>query len=592
VISSLNYISPSENYYFTSELYLPFAAYAFPPGPALEPVLAKGWSSNGNYTLWVWNLKSGLKWDDGSPLNATDLWFTFKIENATNGFSGAPQVKSFTVLNSTAIQVQTKVPEPNLVYFYCQQTNSYILPYKTYKNIPLSEIQSNFTNFNNIVASGPFVIRNYTQGANPIIFTANPYYYKGSPFMSQLYVYSFTSLASELAAYKTGQINALWAYGASSVIAPLIQNVTGQHLIKIVPGAEMGIYFNMAKYPYNMTQFRQALAYSTNRTQINAVVNSPNLPLVDYDNLISDLENQIGLNGSTIPTYSYNLTKASDLLTSIGLKKVNGFWTFANGTGVTLNIITADQGYGETPTSQVVNSQWKTAGFNVFLRVLSYTSYLTAETTQKGWQVALELDNPGYYPSGLGNLLGATYGGVSGGGGVSGAMNLTLRPSKGLANYNFSAINSILGLAQKYPLNSPQSNSYARQAAPLLGQTVPFIPLYVIYNWMSLPDNYYWGTQSDLSGIYNTQALVAPQFWYDALWTVKPINAATSTSSAITTTAPSSTSVVTTTTTVTPSSDNTPLYIGIAVVVVIIAALALAVRRRGPKASPTIAKTT
>ena len=587
-ISALNYLNPAENYYVTSELYLPFAAYAFPPAPALEPVLAAGWSSNSNYTVWVLNLKSGLKWDDGSPLNATDLWYTLYLENLTSGFSFSSSTKAIKVLNSTAVEVDTTVPVSNLVYLYCQQTNSYILPYKSFKDIPVSSSNTSalyaFTNFNNIVASGPFVIRNYDQSAapNPIVFTANPYYYKGPPKMSELDLYSYASTSSELAGYRAGQIDALWAYGASTIVTPLLQNITGQHVFIIVPGAEMGIYFNMATSPFNLTQVRQALAYSLNRTALDEVVNPPaNQPQSDYDNLIPSLETQIGLNGASVPTYTYNLAQASQLMTSAGFKKVSGIWSYPNGTALSINIITSDQGYGEVATTQVLNSQWKNAGFDVSVSLLSFASYLTTEEGTTGWQVAVEIDNPGYYPTAIGNLLAM----VTGSGDYSGAMALSLPPSKGLPNWNYTTFNDLLQLAQQYPIGSSQSNMYATEAAPLVGQAVPFIPLFIINNYQSVSDAYYWGNQANLTGIFDRQALMQPQLWYDAIWGVEPLSVVTSSTSSSSSVTTSSTSSVATSTTSTTSTGSTLsgwtlILIVVVVIVVVLVVLVLAMRRR------------
>ena len=575
VISALNYLNPAENYYVVSELYLPFAAYAFPPAPALEPVLAAGWSSSQNNTVWILNLKSGLRWDNGSPLNATDLWYTLYLENLTGGFSFAGVTTAIKTVNSTAVEVDTSVPVPNLVYFYCQQTNSYILPYESFKSVPVNPISDlyNFTNFDNIVASGPFVIKNYVQGENPLVFTANPYYYKGPPKMTELDLYSYASLSSQLAGYRAGQTVALWGYGASTTVTPLFQNVTGQHLFEIVPGAEMGIYFNMAVYPFNLTQVRQALAYSLNRTALNAVVNPPaNQTGADYDNLIPSLESQIGLNGATVPAYSYDLSQASQLMTSVGFKKVNGIWSYPNGTAFTINIITSDQGYGEVATTQVLNSQWKNAGFDVTVSLLSFASYLTTEEGTTGWQVGVEIDNPGYYPTAVGNLLAM----VTGSGDYSGAMALSLPPSNGLPNFNYTTFNDLLQLAQQYPIGSAQSNMYAREAAPLIGQTVPIIPLFIIYNYQSASDSYYWGSQANLTGIFDRQALMQPQLWYDTLWGARLLSTSTTT-----------TSVVTTNTTgAAGPSTTTYILAAVVVVVVILILVAFVMRRRPAKTAP------
>jgi len=126
----------------------------------------------------------------------------------------------------------------------------------------------------------------------------------------------------------------------------------------------------------------------------------------------------------------------------------------------------------------------------------------------------------------------------------------------------------------------------ARQAAPMVAQAVPLIPLFILYNWQSLTNGYYWGDQSNQSGIFNTQALVQPQMWYDALWVMKPTSAL-STSSSGSTNSGSSTSQVSTTMTASSSTTSTSssqpyLYAGIAaIVVIVVAAGAVLAMRRG-----------
>ena len=286
------------------------------------------------------------------------------------------------------------------------------------------------------------------------------------------------------------------------------------------------------------------------------------------------------MNAASVPTYSYNLSKAGNLLDSVGFKKINGIWSYPNGTAFTITILTSDQGYGEVATTQVLNSQWKNAGFNVNVDLLSFTSYLTTEEGATGWQVGVEIDNPGYYPSALGNLLGM----ITGSGDYSGAMDSSFPLSHGLPNYNYTTISNFLQEAQTYPMGSAQSNQYVVQAAPLVGSTVPIIPLFIIYNYQSVSTSYYWGNQSNYTGIFDRQALMQPQLWYDALWTVKPIAMVTTTtsSSQITSTVSSSSA-----TSSASSGTITYVVLGVVVLVVIVAVALLAVRRRPKPTTPT-----
>jgi hypothetical protein len=52
---------------------------------------------------------------------------------------------------------------------------------------------------------------------------------------------------------------------------------------------------------------------------------------------------------------------------------------------------------------------------------------------------------------------------------------------------------------------------------------VPIIPLFLIYNYQSVENGYYWGNQIHQTGIFDRQALMQPQLWYDTLWALKPV---------------------------------------------------------------------
>lgn len=576
IISSLNYFSPSENYYVTSELYLPFATYNFPPLPPLTPILAAGWSHNADYTGWVLNLKSNLKWDDGSPLNASDLYYSFYLYNYTGLISYSPAVKHIAILNSTAIVFNTSVPEPNAVYLWVEETNSYIVPYKVYRHLAISASAPgpnihNFTNFENIVADGPFVIYNYTPGENPIVFTANPYYYLGPPHMKQLVLHIYSSTSSYLSAYLAGQVDAYWAWGAYQTAAALITNVPGHSFYNIVPGGEMVAIFNLNQYPYNITQFRQALAYSTNVSEINQKMMGPYAEnsTVYYDNLIYSLNQQIGIDPSQLPSYQFNLSKAADLLESIGFKQgSNGQWLYPNGTPVSINIVTTQLGTGEVATATLLVSMWKAAGFQTNLEIVSNSAYYALILSKTGWQVAVGVGFPGYYPTALGNLIGIFSQGEP--------YNVTLPAVKGVPNYNYTYLNHTLFVAQEYPIGSPQSNQYARLAAISVANTVPLLPFYAISNWQGLSNTLYWGDPSSYTGVFSTQALVQPQLYWNALWLVQPVASATTT-----TPAPSgSTPVSSTSSSASGGTSGTLVAVVVVAVIVVVVAVLLLARRR------------
>ena len=548
VQSSLNWFSPVESYYFISMLYLPFASYQFPPEPYLNPVLASGWTHNAAYTSWNLSLKPNLKWDNGSPLNSTDLWFNLALYNQTGELN--MNVTKISIVNSTTVNVQMSSPEPNFVTLWVTYTNSYLVPYQVYHKFdptvndtniscpaytssPYYKQLQQFTNYNNIIADGPFTFTNYTAGANPLIFTANKYFYRGLPHMNVMSVRIFSSVSSMSAAMRSGEIDAMWDMGAyNTIVQPNFVGIPGSSEYEVEPGPYMMVCFNMHQWPYNTTQFRMAMAYITNRTAIDSVVNSASGTLVGYNMLTSALDQSIGINPSSVANYTLNYGKAEQLLSEIGIQMDNnsaspnyGLYVYNNsnlpdyGQPVTINITTTQLGFGDLSTAVELSNEWEAFGFKVSITSLSSDAfYPLVEDSATGWSTSVTIDYSGYYPGALTNMGSITeFNNAT-------AYKANYAPSFGMPNFNASKISALANASYHNTIDTTGSNNYAVQLSSYIQTVVPFIPLWVNYNWLSVSNSFYWGNQTNHSGIFNTQALVQPDFWYGALWVVHPLS--------------------------------------------------------------------
>lgn len=548
VVGSLNYFSPESNYYFVSMLYLPFAAYEFPPGSYLEPVLAHYWTHNSNYETWNLTLKKDLKWDNGSPLNSTDLWMSLELYNQTGEISSL-NVSSVSIVNSTTVQVVTTSPEPNFMTLWVTDTNSYLVPYQTFHPLDpnvhavIGKKLDTFSNYNNIVADGPFTITNYSAGENPIIFQANKYYYRGPAHMSSLSVRIFSSASSMSAAMRSGEVDAMWDMGAyNTVVEPEFAGISGATTSTIEPAGYMSAVFNLHEWPYNTTQFRQALAYLTNRTALSGIVDTSNAPLAQYNGFIPSIDEDAGINPSSVPNYTYNVAKANDLLNKIGIMMDNqagsanyGLYIFNNselpcyGKPVTINITTTQLGFGDLSTSVELSNEWEAVGFKVnIVSISSSTFYPLTESSDKGWSVAVSIDYSGFPP-----LAASDIEAIIQSDNTTAGYHANYKDSFGAMNYNYSKLDKLFNESISYPVYSTQSNSYVQSASSIIASVVPIIPLFVEENTVDASNSFYWGNATNHTGLWNSQALVQPDFWYGALWVVHPLVSSTSSVAAV-----------------------------------------------------------
>lgn len=306
------------------------------PNGTLQPQLASSWNVNSNATQFTFNLKPDLKWSNGLPLNTSDIAYTFNLFmnnsllDAFNGFEVGSLIKNITIVNQTTIIFNLKHSFASFLEY--AGLGKVIVPKSQFSTI------SNLTNYSNSgspIGDGPYVLENWTPGASVLRFYANPYFYLGKPKLSQVDVQILSSSSNIPSLLSSGSIDL--AQPLPSQIASLsgVANIS----VSIAPGNSIfGTYFDPAyllmynneMYPYNVTAVKQAIAYSINRTEIVHLGLSGQGTIGSQGQLPLSLSSWIPTN---LPNYTFNPSKAENILTSLGFKKnSNGFFDFPNGT--------------------------------------------------------------------------------------------------------------------------------------------------------------------------------------------------------------------------------------------------------------------
>ncbi len=129
------------------------------------PTLQNGGISRDGLTL-RYRLRNGLKWQDGTPLTAADVAFTYAaIMNPKNNLptrSPYDRIASVRALDSTTVQVRLKQPfSPIVSNFFAPDSNYVVLPAHLLKNYSdLNQIPFNASP----VRSGPYRFVRWIRG--------------------------------------------------------------------------------------------------------------------------------------------------------------------------------------------------------------------------------------------------------------------------------------------------------------------------------------------------------------------------------------------------------------------------------------------
>jgi peptide/nickel transport system substrate-binding protein len=83
---------------------------------AVEPALAVKWEQT-SPVLWTFHLRPGVKWEDGSPLTANDVVFSFKrIGSKSSQLSDVvASIKDIRKIDDMTVEIETKGPDPILL---------------------------------------------------------------------------------------------------------------------------------------------------------------------------------------------------------------------------------------------------------------------------------------------------------------------------------------------------------------------------------------------------------------------------------------------------------------------------------------------
>ena len=169
--------------------------------PSLEakPDLAESWESP-DPTTYVFHLRAGLKFSDGSPLTADDVVYTFtKITD-----------KSFNAPDRALYSPITKVEavDPNTVKFTLSAPYAPLLSYLDKGIVSKAAAEGVQDLATKPLGAGPMMLKSWTRGDN-IELVANPNYWAGQPKVTDVVVKVVGDNSARAQAFEAGDLDVI-----------------------------------------------------------------------------------------------------------------------------------------------------------------------------------------------------------------------------------------------------------------------------------------------------------------------------------------------------------------------------------------------
>jgi peptide/nickel transport system substrate-binding protein len=167
--------------------------------------LATDWTVSEDGLTWTFTLRQNAKWDDGVPLTAKDVAFTYNyvIQNEMANFTAYTNlIEKATALDDYTVEFQCSKPKPDMIRSWVP-----ILPEHIWSKVDPKEATSGkYTNNPPYVGSGPFKAMQWKKTSH-VYLVRNPTRWGPKPKIDEIYFMAYTNNDTLLQDLKAGTID-------------------------------------------------------------------------------------------------------------------------------------------------------------------------------------------------------------------------------------------------------------------------------------------------------------------------------------------------------------------------------------------------
>lgn len=349
----------------------------------LEPELAEKWQGDSSAKVWTVQLRKGLKWSDGQPLTANDVYYQYKVlfskelagaytsgllpqqvEGGEAYFNGtATDISGIKVVNDTTVEFHLVNPDalfPRTLVVGIEFAEHF------YKKYTMKDIAGGAMFKQPRPCSGPFVWSKYVEDQY-LETTANPYYWRGKPKLDKLINRYFPAESTAVLSLKRDEIQ--FTYFSGDVLSSLEQTAS----LSVIKGPSFVANFlayNFRDPSFADLRVRQAIMQAIDRDTIIKTL------FKGAAQKINSLFWEPSYLPSNLIDYPYDPKKAQALLKAANWKQ-NGKWDMISyySDQLSQNIMQAIQQY------------LAVVGINVVPRTMDVPTFNNIFPSGKGWTI-------------------------------------------------------------------------------------------------------------------------------------------------------------------------------------------------------------
>ena len=337
------------------------------------PMLATSWAWGAGNNSLTFNLRKGVKWNDGTPMTAADVVYTFNLMKKYPALDlpGVWSVLSSVTQSGDQVVMKFKAPAVPDFYYIAGQTP--IMPQHVWSKI------SNPVTYANPhpVGTGPYKVNPCT--AQNVTYTANPTYWQpGLPKIKTVKYPAFTS---------NNTANDQLANGQAQWGSQYIPNIKEFYTAKspdfhywFPPTVNVSLVPNLTNSLLGNVKVREAMSYAIDRPKVSSIGESSYEPPANQAGIVTPtFTSWLDTSLAGKYHYTYDVVKAKQILAAAGFKLgSDGIMANSKGQKLSFSIINIGDYSDWVASVQVIQQDLKAVGIQITPDNLSNTAFTAA----------------------------------------------------------------------------------------------------------------------------------------------------------------------------------------------------------------------
>ena len=320
----------------------------------IVPDLATKWTQSPDGLIWTLTLRKGVKFHDGTPMNAEAVKYTFDRflgpDKPLKSGLHVPIIKSVDVMDDSTVRFTLKVPFAFFLNNLAHSASGIVSP------TAVKKWGKDFTL--HPVGTGPFKFVEWVRG-DRVVLERNDDYYEGKSRLDKIIVRTVREDSARVLGLQAGD------YDVAVRIPPEdVSRLMNEGRVRVYAEQSnrvLYVGFNLAKKPFDDVRVRQALNYAIDKESIVKNIYQ------DRAAVVPNVVGPLNTGYAAVKGYEYDPAKAKKLLAEAG---------YSNGLEITF--WTPKGRYlKDYELAQVIQQQLAAVGIKAKLEVFEWARYLS-----------------------------------------------------------------------------------------------------------------------------------------------------------------------------------------------------------------------